>query len=106
MADSLQHLKLAFLSDGTNVSEPELTAEDRKNGIILYQGFRARAIRNGDYITYVHADELSQEELGTEWSPENSDENTRKRPASEVGGSSHGVEATEGQGHVSGMNIL
>ena len=106
MADSLQHLKLAFLSGGTDVSGPGLAAGGRKNGIILYQGFRARAIRNGDYITYIHADELSQEELGTEWSPENSDENTRKRPASEVGGSSHGVEATEGQGHVSGMNIL
>ena len=104
MADSLQHLKLAFLSDGTNVSEPELTAEDRKNGIVLYQGFRALAIRNGDYITYVHADELSQEELGIEWSPEHSQENPRKRAASESGGSSSKSEVTEG--HVSGMNLL
>lgn len=68
MEATLRPLLHALSSDGFQVAVPK--AEDLDNDVVMYMGNRARKVRNGDHVTYLHPDEPSQEIIGVEYIPE------------------------------------
>ncbi|KAK7682684.1 hypothetical protein QCA50_014067 [Cerrena zonata] len=103
---ALERLKLVIACDGTNkqvrvpndlVTESmpnsddieahgdagSLAIEDNdlktETGVSIYNGERVRAVRNGDWVSYLHPDEPSQEILDVEFKPLGSSESIRKR---------------------------
>lgn len=108
LSAALERLKLVIACDGTNkharvlddrdlvtesmLNSGEIEAHDdagspaidnndlkTETGVSIHNGERVRAVRNGDWVSYLHPDEPSQEILDVEFKPLGSFESTRKR---------------------------